>query len=159
MSLEPCPLKSRNDPFCRSGEIVIPKSANQLKFASRTDRAARRAMDKYQVEFVDLMMAISVADSAANAAHVAHPEPYPIGYAWVEMPSSSNRSFSAMTALLHIGSAMPNGRRFSIQDTNRTVTPEASANTNGAVADAWAGAFVSSLVGYGYTAWAKSRVA
>lgn len=125
-----------------------------------TNRANRRLLQEYEIEIADLQVAIKVGDRAANEAHVVNPEPELAGHAWVDS-ASVNRRLNKVADLLGEGQQVGSStaRKFTPRTSSRDMTPEAKANQNLAVSEAWAVAFASSLAKSGYKVTATSRVA
>lgn len=129
---------------------------NLHETASRLDRKTRRALDKYSVEFIDLMMAISNADHAGNQTFKADPKSRTEGSAWVEMPTSLNRTMIELAGILKIGTPTPNGRKFAIRDSQRMMVWEARINPPLETQIAWVEAFASNMMKFGHTVYAKT---
>lgn len=130
---------------------------NLHEIASRMDRKTRRALEKHNTEFIDLMMAISNADHAGNQTFKANPKSTSDGFAWVEMPSSLNRQINELAAILKIGTPTPNGRKFSIRDSQRTMVWEARVNPPLETQIAWVEAFAANMAKFGHTVYAKTH--
>ena len=130
---------------------------NLHETANRLDRKTRRALERYDTEFIDLMMAISNADHAGNQTFKANPKSSTDGLAWVEMPTSLNRTMVELASILKIGTPSPNGRKFAIRDSQRTMAWEARINPPLETQIAWVEAFASNMMKFGHTVYAKTH--